>query len=37
MTELKEKRARWILRLEPYNYTVIHKTKKKHNNANTMF
>ena len=35
-TELKGRRARWILRLEPYNYTIIHRAGRKHNNADAM-
>jgi hypothetical protein len=35
-SELKGRRARWILRLEPYNYTVIHRAGRKHNNADAM-
>ena len=35
-TELKGRRARWILRLEPYNYSVIHRAGRKHNNADAM-
>src|SRR6185369_1390656 len=35
-SELKGRRARWILRLEPYNYTVIHRPGRKHNNADAM-
>jgi RNase H-like domain found in reverse transcriptase len=32
-TELKGRRARWIIRLESYNYTILHRAGKKHNNA----
>ena len=35
-TELKGRRARWILRLEPYNYSVIHRAERKHNNTDAM-
>jgi hypothetical protein len=35
-SELKGRRARWILRLEPYNYTIIHRPGRKHNNADAM-
>lgn len=35
-TELKGKRARWILRLEPYNFTIVHRAGRKHNNADTL-
>jgi RNase H-like domain found in reverse transcriptase len=35
-SELKGRRARWILRLEPYNYTIIHRAGRKHNNADAM-
>jgi hypothetical protein len=35
-TELKGRRARWILRLEPYNFTILHRAGKKHNNADTL-
>ena len=35
-SELKGRRARWILRLEPYNYTIIHRAGRKHNNADTL-
>jgi len=34
--ELKGKRARWILRLEPYNYTILHRPGRKHNNADSL-
>jgi hypothetical protein len=35
-TELKGRQARWIMRLEPYNYTIIHRAGRKHNNADAM-
>ena len=35
-SELKGRRARWILRLEPYNYTIKHRAGRKHNNADAM-
>ena len=35
-SELKGRRARWILRLEPYNYTIIHRAGRKHNNADSL-
>jgi hypothetical protein len=35
-TELKGRRARWIFRLEPYNFTILHRAGKKHNNADTL-
>lgn len=35
-TELKGSRARWILRLEPYNFTIVHRASKKHSNADAL-
>jgi Reverse transcriptase (RNA-dependent DNA polymerase). len=35
-TELKGRRARWILRLESYNFTITHRSGRKHNNADAM-
>jgi RNase H-like domain found in reverse transcriptase len=35
-TELKGRRARWILRLESYNFTIKHRAGRKHNNADAM-
>jgi RNase H-like domain found in reverse transcriptase/Reverse transcriptase (RNA-dependent DNA polymerase) len=35
-TELKGRRARWILRLEPYNFTILHRAGRKHNNADSL-
>ena len=36
ITELKGCRARWILRLELYNFTIKHRAGRKHNNADAM-
>ncbi|CAG8539325.1 15223_t:CDS:2, partial [Dentiscutata heterogama] len=30
------RRARWIMRLEPYNFTIIHRAGRKHNNADSL-
>ncbi|CAG8623740.1 10006_t:CDS:2 [Dentiscutata erythropus] len=35
-SELKGKRARWIMRLEPYNITIIHRARHKHSNADAL-
>ncbi|CAG8739219.1 14087_t:CDS:2, partial [Dentiscutata erythropus] len=35
-TELKGRRARWILRLEPYNFTILYRAGKSHNNADSL-
>jgi hypothetical protein len=35
-TELKGRRARWIIRLESYNYTILHRAGRKHNNADVL-
>ena len=36
-TKLVGRRARWIMRLEPYNFTIIHRAGRKHNNADSLF
>lgn len=36
MSKMKGKRSRWILRLEPYNFIVIHQFGQKHNNADAL-
>ncbi|CAG8469669.1 6930_t:CDS:2, partial [Dentiscutata heterogama] len=35
-TKLKGKRARWILRLQPYNYTIQHRSGRTHWNADAL-
>ena len=34
--KLVGKRARWIIRLEPYNFSIIHKAGRKYNNADSL-
>lgn len=33
---LKGKHARWVLRLEPYNFTIVHYARRKHSNADAL-
>ncbi|CAG8768898.1 26054_t:CDS:2, partial [Racocetra persica] len=34
---LKGKRARWILRLQPYNFTIVYQAGQTHNNTDALF
>jgi len=34
--ELKERRARWVLKLQPYDYEIIYKQERKHQNADAL-
>src|SRR6185312_13495489 len=36
-TKLVGRRARWIMCLDPYNFTIIHRAGRKHNNADSLF
>ncbi|CAG8838994.1 16033_t:CDS:1, partial [Cetraspora pellucida] len=35
-SKLKGKRARWILRLQPYNYTKVHRPGRKYSNVDAL-
>lgn len=35
-SKLKGRRARWILRLQPYNYTIVHRAGKRHTNVDAL-
>src|SRR5437868_11817250 len=35
-TKLARRRARWIIHLEPYNFSIIYRTRRKYNNADSL-